>query len=116
MRLFLGVWLLILPLFSLNLYADELTDLLSGKPAETAADTSKVIATGSSVQNDQKIRQRNPFEVNDLIRIDSFAGNVASLNSRATILISPDDNHIRQVAFEEECKVFEVCNPGQEPT
>jgi small-conductance mechanosensitive channel len=58
MRLVLGVWLLILPLFSLNLYADELTDLLSGKPAETAADTSKVIATGSSVQNDQKIRQR----------------------------------------------------------
>jgi small-conductance mechanosensitive channel len=58
MRLFLGVWLLILPLLSLNLYADQLTDLLSGKPAETPVDTSKVIATGSSVQSDKKIRQR----------------------------------------------------------
>lgn len=38
---------------------------------------------------------RNPFEVNDLVKIDSFEGNVASLNSRATILISPDGNHIR---------------------
>ncbi len=38
---------------------------------------------------------RNPFEVNDLVRIDSFEGNVASLNSRATVLISPDGNHIR---------------------
>lgn len=38
---------------------------------------------------------RNPFEVNDLVNIDSFEGNVASLNSRATILISPDGNHIR---------------------
>ena len=38
---------------------------------------------------------RNPFEVNDLVNIDSFEGNVASINSRATILISPDGNHIR---------------------
>lgn len=38
---------------------------------------------------------RNPFEVNDFVRIESFEGNVASLNSRATILISPDGNHIR---------------------
>ncbi len=38
---------------------------------------------------------RNPFEVNDLIRIDSFEGHVARLNSRATILISADGNHIR---------------------
>ncbi|WMP16656.1 mechanosensitive ion channel domain-containing protein [Thiothrix lacustris] len=38
---------------------------------------------------------RNPFEVNDLVNIDNFEGNVASLNSRATVLISPDGNHIR---------------------
>ncbi|MCB1638700.1 MAG: mechanosensitive ion channel, partial [Thiothrix sp.] len=38
---------------------------------------------------------RNPFEVNDFVNIDGFEGNVASLNSRATILISPDGNHIR---------------------
>lgn len=38
---------------------------------------------------------RNPFEVNDFVNIDGFEGSVASLNSRATILISPDGNHIR---------------------
>lgn len=58
MRLFLFVWLLILPLLSLNLYANELTDLLDGKTAETSVDTGKVIATGSSVQSDKEIRQR----------------------------------------------------------
>ncbi|MCP5246753.1 MAG: mechanosensitive ion channel [Burkholderiales bacterium] len=38
---------------------------------------------------------RNPFEVNDLVEIDGIEGNVARLTTRATILISPDGNHIR---------------------
>lgn len=38
---------------------------------------------------------RNPFEVNDLINIDGHEGNVARLTSRATILVSPNGNHIR---------------------
>lgn len=38
---------------------------------------------------------RNPFEVNDFVDIDGQQGNVARLTSRATILISPDGNHIR---------------------
>tara|TARA_R110002124_G_scaffold183145_1_gene350527 strand:- start:14695 stop:16032 length:1338 start_codon:yes stop_codon:yes gene_type:complete len=38
---------------------------------------------------------RNPFDINDLVIIDGFEGNVVKLNSRATILISPDGNHIR---------------------
>ena len=38
---------------------------------------------------------RNPFEINDFITIDGRDGNVARLTSRATILISPDGNHIR---------------------
>ena len=38
---------------------------------------------------------RNPFQTNDLIKINDFEGQVARLNSRATILISPDGNHIR---------------------
>ena len=38
---------------------------------------------------------RNPFEVNDLVEIDEHQGNVVKLTSRATILISPDGNHIR---------------------
>lgn len=38
---------------------------------------------------------RNPFEVNDFVSIDGHEGNVARLTSRATILISPDGNHIR---------------------
>ncbi|MGB3917736.1 MAG: mechanosensitive ion channel family protein [Thiothrix litoralis] len=57
-RICMSVLLLTLSLFSTNLYADQLTDLLGGKAAETAADTSKVIATGSSVQGDKKIRER----------------------------------------------------------
>ena len=38
---------------------------------------------------------RNPFEVNDYVDIDGHAGNVVKLTSRATILLSPDGNHIR---------------------
>ena len=38
---------------------------------------------------------RNPFEVNDLVDIDGKLGNVARLTTRATILISPDGNHVR---------------------
>ncbi|SES82557.1 Small-conductance mechanosensitive channel [Nitrosomonas marina] len=38
---------------------------------------------------------RNPFEVNDLVDIDGIEGNVVRLTTRATILISPDGNHIR---------------------
>ncbi|MCL7421990.1 MAG: mechanosensitive ion channel family protein [Methylobacter sp.] len=38
---------------------------------------------------------RNPFEVNEFVDIDGQQGNVARLTSRATILISPDGNHIR---------------------
>ncbi|MGD7035231.1 mechanosensitive ion channel domain-containing protein [Methylotuvimicrobium buryatense] len=38
---------------------------------------------------------RNPFEINDFIDIEGRQGNVARLTSRATILISPDGNHIR---------------------
>jgi small-conductance mechanosensitive channel len=38
---------------------------------------------------------RNPFEVNDLVNIDGNEGNVVRITSRATILISPDGNHIR---------------------
>jgi small conductance mechanosensitive channel len=38
---------------------------------------------------------RNPFEVNDFLDIDGHLGSVARLTSRATILISPDGNHIR---------------------
>ncbi len=38
---------------------------------------------------------RNPFEVNDFIDIDGHMGNVVKLTSRATILLSPDGNHIR---------------------
>lgn len=38
---------------------------------------------------------RNPFEVNDLVDIGGHDGNVVKLTSRATILLSPDGNHIR---------------------
>lgn len=38
---------------------------------------------------------RNPFEVNDVVEIGGHAGNVVKLTSRATILLSPDGNHIR---------------------
>jgi len=38
---------------------------------------------------------RNPFDVNDYVLIDGYKGNVVRLTSRATILISPDANHIR---------------------
>lgn len=38
---------------------------------------------------------RNPFDVNDYVMIDGNEGNVVRLTSRATILISPDANHIR---------------------
>ncbi|MFA5985646.1 MAG: mechanosensitive ion channel family protein [Methylococcaceae bacterium] len=38
---------------------------------------------------------RNPFEVNEFVNIDGHEGSVARLTSRATILISPDNNHIR---------------------
>lgn len=38
---------------------------------------------------------RNPFEINDFVAIDRHEGNVVTLTSRATVLISPDGNHIR---------------------
>ncbi|MFD0982254.1 mechanosensitive ion channel domain-containing protein [Tropicimonas aquimaris] len=38
---------------------------------------------------------RQPFRPNDFVEIDGDQGNVARLTSRATILISPDGNHIR---------------------
>jgi small-conductance mechanosensitive channel len=38
---------------------------------------------------------RNPFQVNDFVDIDGHQGNVLRLTARATILISPDGNHIR---------------------
>ena len=38
---------------------------------------------------------RQPFRPNDFVEIDGDQGSVARLTSRATILISPDGNHIR---------------------
>ncbi|MDX1625520.1 MAG: mechanosensitive ion channel family protein [Wenzhouxiangellaceae bacterium] len=38
---------------------------------------------------------RNPFSVNDLVDISGQQGNVVMLTSRATILLSPEGNHIR---------------------
>ncbi len=38
---------------------------------------------------------RNPFEVNDLVNIEGNEGNVVRLTTRATILLSPNGNHIR---------------------
>ena len=38
---------------------------------------------------------RQPFAPNDLVEIDGELGNVILLNSRATVLLSPDGNHVR---------------------
>lgn len=38
---------------------------------------------------------RNPFEANDYVSIDGNNGNVLRLTARATILLSPEGNHIR---------------------
>lgn len=38
---------------------------------------------------------RQPFAPNDLVVIDGNEGRVAALNSRATILITPEGNHLR---------------------
>lgn len=38
---------------------------------------------------------RNPFSVNDLVDVNGQLGNVVTLTSRATILLSPEGNHIR---------------------
>lgn len=38
---------------------------------------------------------RNPFQINDYVEINGNAGNVARLTTRATILITPDGNHVR---------------------
>lgn len=38
---------------------------------------------------------RHPFARNDLVDIEGVMGHVARLTSRATVLISPDGNHIR---------------------
>jgi len=38
---------------------------------------------------------RRPFQPNDYVEIDGIGGTVSRLTSRATILISPDGNHIR---------------------
>lgn len=38
---------------------------------------------------------RQPFSPNDLVEIDGQIGNVIRLTSRATVLLSPDGNHVR---------------------
>ncbi|QHQ35024.1 mechanosensitive ion channel family protein [Algicella marina] len=38
---------------------------------------------------------RQPFEPNDVVEIEGDIGNVIRLTSRATVLLSPDGNHIR---------------------
>jgi small conductance mechanosensitive channel len=38
---------------------------------------------------------RQPFKPDDLIRVGEHEGRVSRLNSRATILITPDGNHVR---------------------
>jgi len=38
---------------------------------------------------------RQPFRANDLIRIDDCEGRVVRLTTRATILMTPDGNHLR---------------------
>lgn len=38
---------------------------------------------------------RNPFSMNDLVKIDTQEGRVASLNSRATMLLAGDGSYIR---------------------
>ncbi len=38
---------------------------------------------------------RQPFSPNDLVEIEGETGNVIRLTSRATILLSPDGNHVR---------------------
>ena len=38
---------------------------------------------------------RNPFQMNDFVEISGNMGSVARLTTRATILISPDGNHVR---------------------
>ncbi|MCB1889818.1 MAG: mechanosensitive ion channel [Rhodocyclaceae bacterium] len=38
---------------------------------------------------------RNPFAVNDFVAIDGHEGHVVRLTSRATVLLSPDGNHVR---------------------
>ncbi|MBK1701508.1 mechanosensitive ion channel family protein [Thiococcus pfennigii] len=38
---------------------------------------------------------RNPFQVSDFVDVGGHQGNVVKLTSRATILLSPDGNHIR---------------------
>lgn len=38
---------------------------------------------------------RNPFDVNDLVDVAGQQGNVVKLTSRATILLSPEGNHVR---------------------
>lgn len=38
---------------------------------------------------------RNPFDVNDLVDVSGQQGNVVKLTSRATILLSPEGNHVR---------------------
>lgn len=38
---------------------------------------------------------RQPFRANDNVRIDDFEGRVLRLTSRATLLLTPDGNHLR---------------------
>jgi small-conductance mechanosensitive channel len=38
---------------------------------------------------------RQPFAPNDLVEIEGVTGNVILLNSRATVLLTPDGNHVR---------------------
>jgi small-conductance mechanosensitive channel len=38
---------------------------------------------------------RQPFQANDLVRIDNCEGRVVRLTTRATILMTPDGNHLR---------------------
>jgi len=38
---------------------------------------------------------RQPFRANDTVRIDNYEGRVLRLTSRATLLLTPDGNHLR---------------------
>ena len=53
------MFILFLPLAAAGgLQADELTDLLTGKPEERQAPAEKVITTRASTQSDRDIRRR----------------------------------------------------------
>lgn len=41
------------------------------------------------------LSMRQPFAPNDLVNVDGFEGTVVRLTSRATVLMTPDGNHVR---------------------